>query len=160
MSISITTGLGSLLNLGIGAGDIAVLYSTGRQVGNWLTASSGDADFLNLLQEDEHEILRRRGVFDLQQFNKRWGQKIALFINGEPSVISESPRSELYSLLCPHTCLRYFCVLLNLHDIIGTAGGADVTLVPASKPLITPPHDSCKETTSSSPKQSISLPTL
>ena len=88
MSISITTGLGSLLNLGIGAGDIAVLYSTGRQVGNWLTASSGDAEFLNLLQEDEHEILRRRGVFDLQQFNKRWGQKIALLINGEPSVIT------------------------------------------------------------------------
>jgi hypothetical protein len=105
MSVSITTGLGSLINLGMGAGDLAVLYSTGRQLGNWLTASSGDKDFLNLLQEDENEILRRRGVFDLHLFNTRWRQQLSILFNGEPRVINGEEVMEVLPPLSRFTAI-------------------------------------------------------
>lgn len=62
MALQLTTGYGSLLALGVGAGDIASIYSLGRRVGDCWTASSGDEDFLRLLDEDELNILKRRGV--------------------------------------------------------------------------------------------------
>jgi hypothetical protein len=60
----LTTGFGSLVALGIGAGDVATLITTGRKVGNWWTAAAGDHDLLKALDEDEANILKRRGVLD------------------------------------------------------------------------------------------------
>lgn len=71
MSLQISTGVGSLVVLGLGVGDIAALYTLGRRVGNWMTANSGDADLLALLDEDELDILRRRGILDIARFDKR-----------------------------------------------------------------------------------------
>src|SRR5690349_6818786 len=105
MSISVTAGLGSRVDLGIGAGYLSVLYSVGRRFVNWLTASSGDADFLNLLQEDEHEILRRRGVFDHQQFNRRWSRQNAILINGKPRVIIGDEMVEVLPSLSRFTAI-------------------------------------------------------
>ncbi|KAJ4302614.1 hypothetical protein N0V90_001503 [Kalmusia sp. IMI 367209] len=128
MSISITTGLGSLINLGIGAGDLAIIYSTGRRVGNWLTASSGDADFLDLLQEDEHEILRRRGIFDLYQFNKKWGQKVAILINGKPSVITGDQIAEALPALSRFTAIMVI-ITASLDEFMGFSTMKQVLLL-------------------------------
>jgi hypothetical protein len=40
MSIQTNTGVGSLVGLGLSIGDIAVLGSLGKKLGNWLAADS------------------------------------------------------------------------------------------------------------------------
>ncbi|KAM5373309.1 hypothetical protein ACJZ2D_007138 [Fusarium nematophilum] len=89
MSIQITTAPGALLALGLGAGDIASIVSLGRRLGNWWTASSGDEEFLGLLDEDQSSILQRRGLMDVLAFNKRWRKRIRLLANGEPMTLEE-----------------------------------------------------------------------
>lgn len=58
--------------LGLSVGDISSLVALGKYVGNWWTASSGDEEFLSMLNEDEFNILKRRGLIDMTSFNKRW----------------------------------------------------------------------------------------
>lgn len=84
MSIQSLLGAHSLVAVGISVGDVATLCSLGRAMGNWLTADSGDQDFLALLEEDEMSILKRRGVIDLIRFKRRWGQSLRLLQNGRP----------------------------------------------------------------------------
>ena len=84
MALQITTGAGSLVALGVGAGDVYSLITLGQRIGNWWTAVSGDKQFLALLDADEFEILRRKGLIDLAIFNKRWRKQIRLLANGQP----------------------------------------------------------------------------
>ena len=85
MSIQTTTGPGSLISLGIGVADVATFYGLARKVGNWLTAASGDQILLDLLDQDESEIIRRRGLIDILRFNKVWGTRMVLLANGCPT---------------------------------------------------------------------------
>jgi hypothetical protein len=88
MSIQAITGPRSLIALGVGAGDLATLYSLGQRVGNWLTAASGDEYLLKFLEQDEMDLFRRRGLIDIGAFNKRWGKSIRLLVNGAPQTLS------------------------------------------------------------------------
>jgi hypothetical protein len=75
--------------LGLGAGDIATLYSLGRTVGNWLSISTGDQEFLSLLNEDEGNLLRRRvAIVDKINFRNKWCTKLVLLQNGRPKQMS------------------------------------------------------------------------
>jgi len=87
MSVQISTGVRSLVALGLGIGDVATIFTLGHRVGNWITASSGDVDFLALLDQDEMTFLTRRGTMDMAQFNKRWGKAMHLLINGKPQTL-------------------------------------------------------------------------
>ena len=78
MSIQITTGIGSLVALGFSVGDLTTLWSLARKVGNWMSAASGDENLLKILDQDELDILRRRGLIDIDRFNKIWGSTMAL----------------------------------------------------------------------------------
>ncbi|KAK4213910.1 hypothetical protein QBC37DRAFT_343255 [Rhypophila decipiens] len=89
MSLQVAAGAGSLVALGIGAGDIASIISLGRRVGNWWTARSGDLEMLALLGEDGSSILKRRGILDIFAFNKRWRKHIRLLANGTPLCLNE-----------------------------------------------------------------------
>ena len=84
MALQITTGPGSLISLGVGPSDVYTLITLGQRVGNWWTAVSGDKDFLALLDQDELDIMRRKGLIDLPAFNKRWRRQIRLLANGQP----------------------------------------------------------------------------
>ena len=84
MSLTVTTGYKSLITLGVGAGDLAALVSVGNRLGNWISARKGDEDFLALLEQDEIDIIRRRGLLDIVRFNKRWNQEMWLLANGRP----------------------------------------------------------------------------
>lgn len=84
MSIQLNTG--SLISLGISTGDVAAIYGLSKRLGNWLSAESGDNEFLTLLGEDDFGILRRRGLIDLPTFNKRWRKEMRLFANQKPLV--------------------------------------------------------------------------
>src|SRR5437763_832561 len=76
MAIQLATGPRSLIALGVGAGDLATLYALGQRVGNWLTAAPGDRNLLEFLEQDEMDLFRRRGLIDIDAFNKRWGKSI------------------------------------------------------------------------------------
>ena len=84
MALQITAGPGSLISLGVSASDVYTLVTLGQRVGNWWMAESGDKDFLALLDQDEYEIIRRKGLVDLPTFNKRWRKQIRLLANGQP----------------------------------------------------------------------------
>ena len=71
MSIQVTTGAESLLALGLGIADVMTSINLARRKGNWWLASSGDADFLNLLEQDEMTLLRRRGLVNMARFKKK-----------------------------------------------------------------------------------------
>ena len=83
MALQVTTGAGSLVALGVGAGDVYSLITLGQRLGNWWTAESGDREFLDLLDLDEFEIIRRKGLIDLLIFNKRWRKELRLLANGQ-----------------------------------------------------------------------------
>lgn len=85
MSVTVTAGAGSLISVGLAATDVANLYAIGRRVGNWATAPAGDVEFLDLLQSDELDLLKRRGMIDVARFNKQWGQRARLLMNGRPT---------------------------------------------------------------------------
>ena len=85
MSLQVTTGPGSLVSLGISVGDVANFYGMARRVGNWLTAASGDRTLLSLLDQDELDIIRRKGLIDILRFNKIWGSRMTLLANGGPT---------------------------------------------------------------------------
>jgi hypothetical protein len=82
MSVQVTAGVGSLVALGVSAGDVATLITIGRKFGNWWTAASGDEDLLKALDGDENLIIQRRGVLDPIRWNQIWGEKMTLLANG------------------------------------------------------------------------------
>ena len=84
MALQLALGKNALASLGVGVGDIVTLYNLGRRFGNWLTASEDDQKLLKLLDCDELDVLKRRGLIDLNAFNKRWSQSISLLVNGRP----------------------------------------------------------------------------
>ncbi|KAK3172915.1 hypothetical protein OEA41_006241 [Lepraria neglecta] len=122
MALQVSTGYGSLLALGVGAGDIASIYSLGRRVGNWWTASSGDAEFLRLLDEDELNILTRRGVLDIARFNKVWNTSITLLANGKKITVKGAQAQTVLGSLTRFTACMV-CIIATLDAF------ADFTIV-------------------------------
>ncbi|KAM7205216.1 hypothetical protein V8F33_001047 [Rhypophila sp. PSN 637] len=64
MSLAASLGRESLIQLGVSISDIALIYSHGRRVGNWLTAKRNDEDLFESLRETPDVILERRGIVD------------------------------------------------------------------------------------------------
>lgn len=95
MALQVTAGTGSLIAVGMSIGDVATLYSLGRRFGNWVTAQSGDTQFLDMLQSDELDILRRRGMIDTARFNKRWGKRARLLLNGRPTELVDNDAAKI-----------------------------------------------------------------
>ena len=88
MSLQATARPGSLLALGVSISNAATFYGLAGRVGNWLTAASGDQIFLDLLDQDEMDILQRRGLIDAYRFNKMWGLKLTILANGRVASFS------------------------------------------------------------------------
>ena len=113
MALQVSTGYGSLLALGVGAGDIASIYSLGRRVGNWWTASSGDEELLRLLDEDELNILKRRGVLDIARFNKVWNTSLTLLANGKKITVEGAQAETVLGSLTRFTACMV-CIIATL----------------------------------------------
>uniref|UniRef100_A0A8H7TR34 Uncharacterized protein n=1 Tax=Bionectria ochroleuca TaxID=29856 RepID=A0A8H7TR34_BIOOC len=58
-------------------------------------ALDGDKEFLSLLDVDHVDILQRRGLVDVQKFNKRWSKHIQLLANNEPLRLGEQDINEV-----------------------------------------------------------------
>lgn len=103
MSITVNAGVGSLISVGLAVTDVANLYALGRRVGNWATAPAGDVEFLDLLQSDEFDILRRRGMVDPTRFNARWGDRARLLMNGQPTTLVGNDAAKVVGTLSRFT---------------------------------------------------------
>ena len=113
MSLQVATGPGSLISLGISVGDVATFYGMARRVGNWLTAASGDQTLLSLLDQDELDIIRRKGLIDILRFNKIWGSRMTLLANGGPtSFIGHDAEKNLERL--PRFTALMVCIIAAL----------------------------------------------
>lgn len=86
MALSFTTAW-DLVNISIGAGDIAVIAGVGRSVGTWLMAQHEDAGWLSLLNITSDDILQRRGLIDTTNLHRRWDNELTLLENGKPKKI-------------------------------------------------------------------------
>jgi len=113
MSIQVTTRVGSLVAAGISVGDAATLVSLAPRFGNWWNASSGDAEFLKLLDGDELNIPSRRGLLDLLSFNKRWRKKMRLLANDRPITIDGKKADAVLGELSKFTAVM-MCVVATL----------------------------------------------
>ena len=58
-----------------------------------MTAQTGDMDLLALIDQDEMDVLRRRGLLNLQRWNKQWRKSMELLINQTPQKL-EGPIAE------------------------------------------------------------------
>lgn len=126
MALTVTTGVGSLVSLGLGIGDIMTLVSLGNRVGSWMTAASGDADLFNLLDQDSTDILPRRGTIDVARFNKQWGESIRLLVDGVPHVTSGQAAIDLLgelsrftaTMLCVVAAVEHFTTAILVRDVV------------------------------------------
>ncbi|OCL06520.1 hypothetical protein AOQ84DRAFT_365731 [Glonium stellatum] len=72
MSISATVGAAQLFQLGVSLSDVALLMNFGRKIGNWFRVSSNDQELLASIGEDPEAILKRRGLIDVSNMERRW----------------------------------------------------------------------------------------
>lgn len=72
MSVSASFGPESLIQLGISLSDIALIYSGGRRLGNWLTAKRHDEDLFDSLMETPEVLLKRKGIVNPIRMESRF----------------------------------------------------------------------------------------
>ncbi|KAF2146436.1 uncharacterized protein K452DRAFT_304413 [Aplosporella prunicola CBS 121167] len=84
-SLAVTLGskAGSLISLGVGLSDVALLIKHGRTVGNWLRAADNDAELVESIRESFDDILTRRGLVDLARMESLWGGQLRFIYKGE-----------------------------------------------------------------------------
>jgi len=64
MSLAAVVGPQGLVQLGISLADIALIYSQGRRLGNWLMTKRNDEDLFETLMEPPDVLLKRKGIVD------------------------------------------------------------------------------------------------
>jgi hypothetical protein len=87
MSLQFSTGLKAVAQLGIGAGDIAVMAGAGRAVGTWVMNRFKDQALLEFMKVDPEDLIPRRGIIDLVELHKRWDVRLKLLQNGRTQII-------------------------------------------------------------------------
>ena len=89
MALSVQAGAQSLLQVGIGLGDIAALVQHGRTFGNWLRAKLNDSEFFETTSEDYGVLLKRRGLVDATLMETRWSHYLHLVHSGNIINVNE-----------------------------------------------------------------------
>ncbi|MCJ1226465.1 hypothetical protein MMC12_003117 [Toensbergia leucococca] len=90
MTLQLATN--TLVQLGLGAADIAVIYGAARKVGNWVKAQWSDRQLLEFLQVESKDVIRRKGLINTEALDMRWGTKLAIFANGRKVVYQDPGR--------------------------------------------------------------------
>lgn len=113
MSITAQTSINSLISLGIGFGDVATLWAYGRKFGNFLSTNRLDEELLTVLDLDHMEILRRKGLFELPLWNKRWTEELRILANGRAMVIKGDVAKTIYG-----DVERFTAVMISLVAVL------------------------------------------
>jgi len=72
MAVSIVAGTNGLIQLGLSLSDLALLIDQGKKFGNFVRAGQNDNDLFDVLNEDREAILRRGGLVNAPEMEKRW----------------------------------------------------------------------------------------
>jgi hypothetical protein len=72
MALSIVAGTNGLIQLGLSISDLALLIDQGKKVGNFIRAGQNDNDLFDVLDEDREAVLRRGGLVDAREMERRW----------------------------------------------------------------------------------------
>jgi hypothetical protein len=72
MALSIVAGTNGLIQLGLSISDLALLIDQGKKVGNFIRAGQNDNDLFDVLDEDREAVLRRCGLVDAREMERRW----------------------------------------------------------------------------------------
>lgn len=115
---------------------MATILGLSKRVGNWLSAAPGDDEFMSLLDEDEFNIIRRRGLVDLLSFNKRWRKEIRLYANGKPTVFKDKDADKVLEQLNQFTAIMV-CIVAAL-DTFTTFSATRTILSNVLKELLRP----------------------
>jgi hypothetical protein len=124
MSMQLSTGVSSLISLGLSIGDVAVLASLGKKLGNWLTADSDGTLLLDLLGLDELDIFKRRGLMEYTRFNKRWRSAFVIQVNGRVETFLSEHAEKVLEDLRPFTAVMV-CLTAALEAFVGRKGVRD-----------------------------------
>jgi hypothetical protein len=94
MALTSTLGAGSLLQLGVSLGDIAVLVQGGRRLGNWLFVDKHDNDLFNSINELPISILKRRGLINSTRMEATWSTLELLYQGQRISTANQKSRED------------------------------------------------------------------
>jgi hypothetical protein len=72
MAVSIVAGTNGLIQLGLSISDLALLIDQGKKFGNFVRAGQNDNDLFDVLDEDREAVLKRGGLVDAREMEKRW----------------------------------------------------------------------------------------
>jgi hypothetical protein len=72
MALSIVAGTNGLIQLGLSISDLALLIDQGKKVGNFIRAGQNDNDLFDVLDEDREAVLKRGGLVEARDMEKRW----------------------------------------------------------------------------------------
>jgi hypothetical protein len=72
MALSIVAGTNGLIQLGLSISDLALLIDQGKKVGNFIRAGQNDDDLFDVLDEDREAVLKRGGLVEARDMEKRW----------------------------------------------------------------------------------------
>lgn len=82
MSVAVSTGPKSLIQLGLGISDVALVYRAGSKLGNWLFAPRHDKDLFEYLMEDKEALLQRKCIVDRAKMESMYRHEQFIF-NGQ-----------------------------------------------------------------------------
>ena len=74
--MALTFPISSLLSLGVSVGDIATIYGAARKAGTWIKAQWNDCQLLEFLQVEKPDLIKRKGLIDVEKLNERWGNQL------------------------------------------------------------------------------------
>ena len=72
-------------------------------------------DFLKMIDHDEMDILRRRGLLDVARFNKQWGSQMRLLTNSNPTVVEGQNAEKVFGKLGRLTATMVCRVVAPIH---------------------------------------------
>ena len=80
--MAVTFAISSLISLGLSTSDIAIIYGAARKAGTWVKAQWNDQQLLGFLQVETDDIMKRRGLIDVNRLNERWGKTLTIMSDG------------------------------------------------------------------------------
>jgi hypothetical protein len=98
MSLTITTGVKSLLSVGISLGDIAIIINQGRKFGNWMRTARLDEELFEAIADVSSSILKRPGLVNVVHMSSKWSQVNFLYEGNNINNKNREPLKDTQSL--------------------------------------------------------------
>lgn len=105
--------MSALIQVGFGAGDVAVMAGAGRAIVTWLTAKVKDAALLDYLGVTPEDLVLRKGLVDPSQLKNRWGSNLKLLKDGRMVLVPLQTKLAASDLLLFSWIMSLFSAALD-----------------------------------------------